>query len=96
MAIDNPPLKQSLWSPPKSNSNEMETFISLVEKDLFQDTSRKRISSNLSQDEKKALKDWIKNVLFNKDLDKVMRLQGKGNRLIAVDKQSEKKSQQAD
>ena len=67
LAIDNPPLKQSLWTPPKSNSNEIETFISLVEKDLFQDTSRKRIPSNLSQDEKKALKDWRKNVLFNKD-----------------------------
>ena len=56
LAIDNPPLKQSLWIPPKSNSNEIETFISLVEKDLFQGTSRKRIPSNLSEDEKKALK----------------------------------------
>ena len=52
LAIDNPPLKQSLWTPPKSNSNEIETFISLVEKDLFQNTSRKRIPSNLS------LQDW--------------------------------------
>ena len=89
LAIDNPWLKQSLWIPPKSNSNEIETFISLVEKDLFQDTSRKRIPSNLSQDEKKALKDWRKNVLFNKDSDKVMRLQDKGNRFIIVDKQTD-------
>ena len=57
LTIDNPPQKQSLWIPPKSNSNEIETFISLVEKDLFQDTSRKRIPSNFSEDEKKALKD---------------------------------------
>ena len=78
-----------MWIPPKSNSNEIETFISLVEKDLFQDTSRKRIPSNLSQDEKKALKDWRKNVLFNKDSDKVMRLQDKGNRFIIVDKQTD-------
>ena len=49
--------KQSLWTPPKSHSNETKTFISLVEKDFFQDTSRKRISSSLSEDEKKALKD---------------------------------------
>ena len=78
-----------MWIPPKSNSNEIETFISLVEKDLFQDTSRKRIPSNLLQDEKKALKDWRKNVLFNKDSDKVMRLQDKGNRFIIVDKQTD-------
>ena len=44
MAIDNPPLKQSLWTPPKSNSNEIETFISLVEKDLFQDTSKQVVT----------------------------------------------------
>ena len=87
LTIDNPPRKQSLWIPPKSNSNEIETFISLVEKDLFQDTSRKRIPSNLSEDEKKALKDWRKNVLFNKESDKMMRLQDKGNRFIIVDKQ---------
>ena len=88
LAIDNPPMKQSLPIPPKSNSNEIERFISLVEKDLFQDTSRKRIPSNISQDEKKALKDWRKNVLFNKGSDKVMRLQDKGNRFIIVDKQT--------
>ena len=88
-AIDSPSWKQLLWIPPKSNSNEIETFISLVEKDLFQDTSRKRIPSNLSQDEKKALKDWRKNVLFNKDSDKVMQLQDKGNRFIIVDKQTD-------
>ena len=41
----------------KGNSNEIETFISLVEKDIFKDTSRKRVSSNLSGDEKKTLGD---------------------------------------
>ena len=60
----------------------------MVEKDVFQDTSRKRIPSNLSEDEKKALKDWRKNVLFNKDSDKVMRLQDKGNRFIIADEQT--------
>ena len=49
---------------PKSNSNEIETFILLVEKNLFQDTSRKRIPSNLWEDEKKELKDWGENVLL--------------------------------
>ena len=78
-----------MWIPPKSNSNEIETFIPLVEKDLFQDISRERIHSNLLQDEKKALKDWRKNVLFNKDSDKVMRLQNKGNKFIIVDKQTD-------
>ena len=62
----------------------------MVEKDLFQDISRKEIQSNLSEDEKKALKDWRRNVLFNKDSDKVMRLQDKGNRFIIVDKQTDR------
>ena len=60
----------------------------MVEKDLFQDTSRKRIPANLSEDEKKALKDWRKNVLFNKNSNKVMCLQDKGNRFIIADKQT--------
>ena len=77
LAIDNPPRKKSLWIPPKSNSNETETLITLVEKDLFQDPSRRGIPSNLLQDEKKALKYWRKYVLFNKDSGKVMRLQDK-------------------
>ena len=89
LTIENPPRKQSLWIPPKSNSNEIVTFISLVEKDVFQDTSRKRIPLNLTEDEKKALKDWRKNVLFNKDSGKFMRLQDKGNRFIIVDKQTD-------
>ena len=63
--------------------------MSVVENDLFQDTSKKRISSNLSQDEKKALKDWRKNVLFKKDSGKVMHLQDKENRFIIVDKQTD-------
>ena len=37
----------------------------------------------------KRLKAWRKNVLFNKDSDKVMRLQDKGNRFIIVDKQTD-------
>ena len=89
LTIENPPRKQSLWIPPKSNSNEIVTFISLVEKDVFQDTSRKRIPLNLTEDEKKALKDWRKNVLFNKDSGKFMRLQDKGNMFIIVDKQTD-------
>ena len=41
------------------------------------------------QDEKKALKDWRKNVLFNKDSDKVRHLQDKRNRFIIVAKQTD-------
>ena len=72
----------------KSNSNEIETFISLVEKNLFQDTSRKRIISNLSEDEKKELKDWGK-MYYYKGSDKVMCLQD-GERFINVDKQTDR------
>ena len=53
--------KQSFRIPAKNGSNEIETFISLVEKDLFQDTSRKRVPLTLSEDEKNALKDCRKN-----------------------------------
>ena len=60
VSIDNPPRKQSLWIPPNSNSNKIEIFISLVEKNLLQDTSIKRIPLNLSEDESKALKNWEK------------------------------------
>ena len=73
---------------PKSNSNEIETFISLVEKNLFRDTSRKRIPSNLWEDEKKELKDWGK-MYYYKGSDKVMRLQD-GKRFINVDKQTDR------
>ena len=38
---------------------------------------------------KKALKDWRKNVLFNKESDKVMGLQDKGNGFIIVDKETD-------
>ena len=69
-------------------------FIPLIEKDLFQDTSRKRISSNLLEDEKKALKDGRKNVLFNEDSDKVMRLQDKGNRFNFFETDHEKANEQ--
>ena len=84
LTIDNPPQKQPLWIPLKSNSNEIETFIFLVEKELLLDTSRKSIPANLSEDEKKVCKDWRKNILFNKDSDKVMRLQD-----IIVDKETD-------
>ena len=61
----------------------------MVGKDLFKHTSRKRIPSNLSEDEKKTLKDWRKNLLFNEDSDKVMRLRVNRNRFIIVDKQTD-------
>ena len=89
LTIGNASQRQFLWILSKRNSNEIETFISYIGKDLFQDASRKRILSNLLKDEKKALKDWRKNVLFNGDSDQVMRLQNNGNRLIIVDKQTD-------
>ena len=89
LTIDNPSRKQSLLISPESNSDEIETFISLVEKDLFQNTSSEKMSSTLSKDEKKTLKDWRKNVLLNKDSDKVMPLQGKRNRFIIGDKETD-------
>ena len=47
------------------------------------------LQTNLSEDEKKNVERLEKNVLFNKDSDKVMRLQDKGNRFIIVVKQTD-------
>ena len=38
---------------------------------------------------KEDVKDWRKNVLFNKDSDKVVRLEDKGYRFVIVDKETD-------
>ena len=78
-----------MWIPQKRNLNEIETLISIVENALSQNTSRKRIPSNSSESKKKALKDWRKNVLLNKDSENVMHLRDNVNRFIFVDEQTD-------
>ena len=51
-----PPIKKtSKWRPPKTNSHQLGTFLSLVEKDLFAETLKKNVKDNLSKDERGAL-----------------------------------------
>ena len=53
--VDGPPVKNySNWSSPKTNCPELETFMTSVEKHLFQNTKRK------------ALTNWRKDNLFKK------------------------------
>ena len=86
----NPPKKQSQWSAPKTSSPEIETFLSNVERTLFENTSRKDIRNNLSKKERSSLNFWRKNQLFNKESKLVMRTQDKGNRFVIVDKSTDK------
>jgi len=87
---DQPPSKRSNWSAPKTSSSELETFLSSVERSLFQDCSRKIVSNNLTKEQRNAMKAWREEQLFNTEGDLVMRLQDKGNRFIVVDKNTDK------
>ena len=44
----------------------------------------------MSKEERSTLKNWRKDVLFNKEFELVMRLQDKGNRFVIVDKGADK------
>ena len=87
--ITNPPWQKSSWKASKCNIPELETFLSLVERDLFSDTKRKTVTDNLDGQERKALNDWRKNTLFNENSDLIMRLHDKDNRFIVVDKDTD-------
>ena len=51
-----PPIKKaSKWRPSKTNSHQLETFLSLVEKDLFEEMLKKNVKDNLLKDECLAL-----------------------------------------
>ena len=90
-----PPIKKAFkWRRPKTNSHQLETFLPLVEKDLFAVTLKKNVKGNLSEDERGELNGWRKNNFFNKDSDLVMRIQDKGNRFIVVDKETDRNKAQ--
>lgn len=50
--IKNPPRKPSAWIAPKTNSPELETFISNIERSLFNDNSRRTVKDNLTKDQR--------------------------------------------
>ena len=86
--------KASKWRPPKTNSHQLETSLSLVERDLFEEKLNKNVKNNLLKDERLAFNEWRKNNLFNKNSNFVMRLQDKGNRFVVADKETDLKKAQ--
>ena len=85
-----PPRKPSKWSAPRTNSPELETFLSSIERDLFEDTSYKNIRNNLTKAQRDSLRSWRKEQLFNTNGELVLRTQDKGNRFVIVDKLTDK------
>ena len=77
---NNPSKNKSYWSAPKTNSPELETFLTSVKRDLICNTKPNVVKDNLSEEERSALKNWRKDLLFNKESELVMRLEDKGNR----------------
>ena len=55
-----PPPKKSTWVVPKTTSPQLETVISNAEKELFADTSYKRVKDNLTKGERDSLNNWRK------------------------------------
>ena len=60
-----------------------------AEKDLFQNAKVDKAKDNLICTERRALKNWRRDNLFNRENDTIMRLQDKGNRFVFVDKNTD-------
>ena len=90
--VNNLPKKKFDWSAPKTNSPELKTFLTSVERDLFCNTKPNDVKDNLSEEERSTLKNWRKDVLYNKESELVMRLEDKDNRFVIVDKKTGKDS----
>ena len=60
-----------------------------AEKDLFQNAKVDKAKDNLTRTERRALKNWRRDNLFNRENDTIMRLQDKGNRFVFVDKNTD-------
>ena len=86
---DGPPHKPSNWKAPKTNIVDAEMFLKCIERDLFSDTSHKKVRSNLTKEENEMISYCKNQVLFNKDSEQVLRLQDKGSKFVVVDKVTE-------
>ena len=84
-----PPKKPSMRRAPKTNSAELETFLSTVEKKIFIDMKQNYVKDNLTKDERRSLTTWRRDILFNPDSSLLLRSQEKGNRFVVVDKQTD-------
>ena len=86
--VNNSPKKKPNCSAPKTNSPELETFLTSVERDLFSNTKPNDVKDKLSEEQRSTLKNWRKNVLFNTESDLVIRLQDSSDRFAIADKET--------
>ena len=63
----------------KTNINSLETFIELVENDIFKPDNYRRIKSNITKEEREALKN------IQRDSTRSYRIQDKGSRFVILD-----------
>ena len=54
--VNNPPKKKSNWSALKTNSPELQTFLTFAERDLFSNTKPNYVKDNLSEGERSSFK----------------------------------------
>ena len=69
---------KQLYKSKQSNSNNLELFIDIIEKEIFSPKSIRKTHDNLNIDEKAALKEiksWV---------DKLIRVQDKGSRFVVL------------
>ena len=63
----------------KTNINSLETFIELVQNDIFKPDNYRRIKSNITKEEREALKN------IQRDSTRSYRIQDKGSRFVILD-----------
>ena len=84
---DLPPVKRkSRFKVPKSNIPAIEAYLTAIETAIFKSVRKTPCKDNLNIDERTAIADWRKTVLFNPDSEVVLRMQDKGSRFLVVDK----------
>ena len=81
-----PPYEPKFSKIARCNNRAVEVFLECVKSDIFKKTSHEPPKHNLTLPERKALKWWQSNILFNKDSTACIRLQDKGTRFVIVDK----------
>ena len=72
-SIPCPPKKPSTWRAPKTNSAELETFLSTVEKEILINVERNYVKYNPTKDERRSLTTWRGGILFNPDNNLLLR-----------------------
>ena len=68
-----PPKKHSNFKCPKTKHVAAEAFLSAIEYDIFKSCKPNPTTYNLTSQERKALSNWQKDVLFNPDSNVVLR-----------------------